>query len=245
MTENKKYLKPPLVEAVFEMFYRTTEWSPVIPGIFYNEIKNNFPIITASQSGFGISFDPKGFKIGGASGEMTQYKSEGNDTIVQLSSNLLTVNKLPEYVSWESYKATIDSTIMAFRKIFNKIEINRIGLRFINKIDIGDSHSFTNFKKYFDVYPIIPNNITKELNSVQLSFESPIIKDIEILAISLATIKKEAKYNSPVLFQLYITRIKDIIGINIEEWIEKAHLELRDTFENSITKLCKKEFDNV
>jgi len=80
---------------------------------------------------------------------------------------------------------------------------------------------------------------------LQLSFESPLIKDTEILAISLATLRKEAKYNSPVLFQIYITRIKDIAGINIEEWIESAHLELRDTFESSITKQCKKEFDNV
>jgi len=245
MADSKKYLNPPLVEAVFELFYRTSEWSPVIPGIFYNEIKNNFPIITTSQSGFGISVDQRGLMIGGGNHELTQYKSEDNQTLVQLSSNLLTVNKLPEYVSWESYKETIESTISALGKIYKKFEINRIGLRFINKIDIGDSHSFTNFKKYFDVYPIIPSNITKELNSIQLSFESPLIKDTEILAISLATLKKEPKYNSPVIFQLYLTRIKDISGIKIEEWIEKAHSELRDTFENSVTKVCKKEFDNV
>lgn len=245
MAESKKYLKPPLVEAVFELFYRTTEWSPVIPGIFYNEIKDKFPNINTNQSGFGIVLDPRGIKIGGGNNELTQYKSQDNQTLVQLSNNLLTVNKLPEYESWESYKETIEDTLKAFRKIYKKVEINRIGLRFINKIDIGDSHSFTNFKKYFDVYPIIPNNITKELNSIQLSFESPLIKDTEILAISLATLRKEANYNSPVILQLYITRIKDISGINIEEWIEKAHLELRDTFENSITKQCKKEFDNA
>jgi uncharacterized protein (TIGR04255 family) len=245
MVDSKKYIKPPLVEAVFELFYRTSEWSPVIPGIFYNEIMNNFPNITNSHSGFGITLDPKGLKIGGGNPELTQYKSAGNDTIVQLSSNLFTINKLPEYVSWSSYKETINTTLQAFRKIYKKIEITRIGLRFINKIDIGNSHSLTNFKKYFVVYPIIPGNITKDLNSLQLSFESPLIKDTEILAISLATLRKEAKYNSPVLFQIYITRIKDIAGINIEEWIESAHLELRDTFESSVTKQCKKEFDNV
>jgi len=245
MADNKKYLNPPLVEAIFELFYRTTEWSPVIPGLFYNEIRNNFPTITTSHGNFNIPFDPKMIMIGGVGGEIAQYKSEGNDTVVQLSSNFLSVNKLPAYVSWESYKELIDNTIMAFRKSFNKFEVNRIGLKFINKIDIGDSHSFTNFKKYFDIYPIIPDDITKEINAIQFSFESPIIKDTEILAISLATLQKEAKYNSPVLLQLYMTRIKNISEIIIEDWIEKAHLVLRDTFENSITKLCKKEFDNV
>ena len=134
---------------------------------------------------------------------------------------------------------------MVKRGYFKKIEINRIGLRFINKIDVGDSHSFSNLKKYFDIYPNIPTNITKEINSIQLSFESPLIKDTEILALSLAALRKEPKYNSPVLLQLYMTRIKDIASIQIEDWIEKAHEELTETFENSITKQCKKEFDNV
>jgi uncharacterized protein (TIGR04255 family) len=245
MPDYKKYLNPPLVEAVFELFYRTTEWSPIIPGLFYTEIKSIFPNITGNQNGFGITLDPMVLKIGGGPHELTQYKSVDNHTIVQLSNNLLIINKLPEYESWESYKKTIEYTILAFRKVFKTFEINRIGLRFINKIDIGDSHSFSNLKKYFEIYPNIPNNVTKEINSMQLSFESPIIKDIEILALSLATLRKEPKYNSPVLLQLYITRIKDIAGVQIEDWIENAHNVLRETFENCVTKQCKKEFDNV
>lgn len=245
MVDSKKYLNPPLVEAVFELSYRSPEWSPIIPGLFYTEIKDRFPNITANQNGFGITLDPMGLKIGGGPSELTQYKSEDNHTLVQLSNNLLTINKLPEYLSWQSYKETIEYTISAFMRVYKKIEINRIGLRFINKIDVGDSHSFSNLKKYFDIYPNTPSNLQKEINSIQLSFESPLIKDTEILALSLVTLRKEPKYNSPVLLQLYMTRIKDMAGIQIGDWIEKAHEELRETFENSITKQCKKEFDNV
>jgi len=88
-------------------------------------------------------------------------------------------------------------------------------------------------------------NINQDLNSIQLLLETPIIKDIEVLGLSLTTIKKEKNYNSPVLFQLYHLRVKDLKGINIEEWIDKAHVELGNIFESSITKQCKKGFDNV
>lgn len=245
MTNSKKYLNPPLVEAVFELFYRSDEWSPVIPGLFYNEVKNEFPVINNNFGGFGIQFDPSGLMLGGANSELIQYRSAQNDKILQLSRNFLTVNKLPVYENWDSYKIMIKSTLGAFKKTINKFEINRIGLRFINKIDIGESHSLKNFKKYFDVYPIIPQNINKELSSIQLSFETHLIKDTEILAVSLSTMKPELKYVSPVLFQLYLTRIKDLSGINVEDWIDNAHTVLKETFENSIKKQAKTEFDNA
>jgi uncharacterized protein (TIGR04255 family) len=245
MNKITKYNNPPLVEAVFELFFQTTNWNPVIPGLFYNEIKEIFPKITSNQTGFGFILDPQGIKIGGGNSDMTQYKNEEGNTIAQLTSGFLTINKLPKYNDWTSFKETIFFVIDALKRTLPPFETIRLGLKFINKIDIGSSHSYENFKKHFEVIPLIPKNFNNNLGSIQINLESPIIPDTEILALSLVSLKKEPNYNAPIMFQLYYTRIKDVTSVVIENWIQEAYLRLYETFDNSLTKSCKNGFNNI
>ena len=235
----KKYTNPPLVEAVFEFFYTSSSWSPVIPGMFFNEIKDKFPVITQNQGGFGFSIDASGVILGGGHNELTQYKNITNDTIIQLSGNLLTVNKLPKYSGWESYLETITYAINALNRVIKVDKINRIGLKAINKIDIKN-HTIEQFKYHFNIYPTLPVNINS-LNSIQINIESPVIENKEILAISLNSLRKEPNYEAPVMFQIYVTRIIDVPE-NIIEWTEQAHKLLYTTFDNSLTIDCKNNF---
>lgn len=243
MDKTHKYTSPPLVEAVFEYFFNSTEWSSIVPGLFYSEIKDKFPNISQNKGGFGVTFDGKGLKIGGGNSDLTQYKNHEGNTIIQLSSNTLTVNKLPKYEGWESFIEIIVYAVESLKKVLNINKVERIGLKSINKIDIK-VHSLENLKKYFTIYPVIPIPSNNNLNSIQLNIETPIIENKEILAILLATLKKEPNYQAPVMFQLYTTRIADVQS-DYREWLEKAHLTLYDSFIQSLTSEAKKQFDNV
>lgn len=242
--QRKKYNNPPLVEAVFEIFFSSSEWSPATPGLFYSEIKDKFPHISQNQGGFGISFDNKGIKIGSGNRYITQFKNQNKDTIIQLADNLLTVNKLPEYHGWEFYIEIINYATEALHKVLRIDQYNRLGLKTINKIEVN-KHSYENFKKYFRILPSIPDdNVKENLNSFQLNFESPLIEQKEILAISLATLREEPKYKAPVMFQIYMTKTREI-DKDFSSWLEHAHKKISETFENGLTKECKKNFDNV
>lgn len=243
MDETYKYTNPPLVEAIFEYFFSSTEWSSIVPGLFYSEIKDKFPNISKNKGGFGVTFDGKGLKIGGGNGDLTQYKNQEGNTIIQLSNNILTVNKLPKYDGWESFIEIIVYAVESLNKVLNIKKVERIGLKSLNKIDIK-SHSLENLRTYFTIYPVIPITSNNNCNSINLNIETPLIENKEILAISLATLKKEANYQAPVMFQLYITRIKDVDS-NYREWLNKAHLTLYNSFIESLTAEAKKQFDNV
>jgi uncharacterized protein (TIGR04255 family) len=244
MAVTKKYKNPPLTEAVFEIFFTCKNWSPIIPGVFYNEIKSDFPNINQAPGGlFGISFDASGFQIGPGANDVTQYKSSDNSTIIQLSNGLFTVNKLPHYEGWENYSKIVLSAIASLRKIIVFETINRLGLKAINKIDLK-KHTYENFKSSFNVFPSIPQGIlSNDLSSIQLNIETPAVPETEILALSLVTLRKEPNYEAPAMLQLYYTRIKDVGGIKIEEWLETAHLALHTAFAATITEQKKKEFD--
>jgi len=241
MAKTKKYSNPPLTEAVFELFFESSNWSPAIPGIFYNKVQKRYPIISQSPGGFGISFGPKGLQLGSGNNDLTQFKSTDGTSIIQLSNNLLTVNKLPEYEGWESYKLMILKALDVLKEVLDVKKVNRIGLKAINKIEINKA-TYENFKEFFTVYPVLPEG--SNTSSIHLNYETPVNFD-SVLAISLATLNKEKEYEAPTLFQLYFTKIKNAKIQEIEDWIEIAHGHLNKAFEVSLTDKCKKSFNNV
>lgn len=243
MPNTHQYKNPPLVEAVFEMFFTSTEWSSIIPGLFYTEIKSQFPKIKQSNIGFGISFDNGGIKIGSGNNEITQYLNNEEDTIIQLSNNMLTVNKLPKYNGWENYRILISFAVDTLKRVLNITSVQRIGLKTLNKIDIG-SHSLANLKKHFTIYPSLPSFLETDINSLQLNIESPIVVNEEIMAILLVTLKREPNYEAPVMFQLYTTKIANVPS-NYQDWLETAHNRIYEIFNQSLTEFSKTEFDNV
>ena len=244
MEENTKYVNPPLTEAVFELFFTANNWSPIVPGAFYGLVKEKYPIITQASGGFGISFGHEGVQFGTGNSDLTQFKSGDGSSIIQLSNNLLTVNKLPKYQGWKSYSEMIIEAVDTLFEVVDISKVNRLGLRTLNKVDIG-THSYENFKRYFNVYPVLPTASRQEINSIQLNYETPIETNKEVLAVSINTLRKEKGYSAPTFFQLYYTRIMDIDVMKILPWIENAHSELYKAFDLSLTSECKKTFNNA
>jgi len=242
MEINKKYKSPPIKEAIFELFFESINWTPATPGIFFNLVKDKFPIIIQLPGGFGISF-MQGIQVGPGNNGIIQFKSEDGKSIIQLSNNLLTVNRLPEYIGWEFYKIMILYSIECLNKSLKITKINRVGLKSINKIDIK-SHSYENFKRCFNVYPTLVDSANTNLNSIILNYESFLNENKDVLAVHIATLNKEIGYEAPALFQLYYTRITDVKENLIEEWLETAHKQLYESFDTILTTECKSSFDN-
>ena len=240
MKTTHKYKNPPLFESVFELFYTTKSWSSIVPGKFYDEVKDKFPKTPQNRERLGVMLNDKELKIG--DNNLIQYKNEKKDTIIQLSQNLLTVNKLPKYEGWEKYVETIVYAVNALKRVLELDNINRIGLKVINKIDI-QSHSLESLKKYLTIYPTIPKNLLNKVNGIRLTVESPLIENEEVLLMLLNTLQKEENYEAPIMFQLYITRISKVPE-DYKDWLEHAHSTLHKTFIESLTDFCKKQFDD-
>jgi len=44
MTSGRKYRKPPVVEALCEIYFAGSNWDETVPGRFYDRVKDNFPV---------------------------------------------------------------------------------------------------------------------------------------------------------------------------------------------------------
>jgi len=241
MTKTHKYKNPPLTEAIFELFFESEGWTPATPGLFYSSVSKDYPIISQTQNGLGFILGPGGFQVETGGNQLTQYRSNDGSSIIQLSNGLLTVNKLPEYSGWESYRESILDAINKLQGLVKIKKVIRLGLKTLNKIDIK-SHSFSEYKKYYTILPTFPESLNFDWKSIQMNFELPKNEENDILAISITTILKEPKFEAPTLMQLYFTRTKNADKVSPQKWIEDAHLNLKQLFESSLTDYCKQNF---
>jgi uncharacterized protein (TIGR04255 family) len=84
-----------------------------------------------------------------------QFVREDESSLIQVGTNLLTVNHLLSYTGWKDFKKLIFETFDIYKNIAKPDSICRIGLRYINRFN----NILTNpaeLKDYFNIYPSIP-----------------------------------------------------------------------------------------
>lgn len=154
---SRKYNNPPIMEALCEFqFVPSQPWDMTIPGLLYEKISGEFPV-KKPQMGFGIGFQPKegGIEQRVEMSQRMQFFSSDKSALVQVGPDLLTVNHLKPYPTWELFKPLILKNLEIYQAITKPKGFKRIGLRYINKIEF-DEHpiELTEYFNYYRVYLI-------------------------------------------------------------------------------------------
>lgn len=246
---SNKYNNPPLEEVVCEIHFGSDEeWDLTYPSGFYDKIKEKFPTKkTKKMPSFGVSVGVQG--VGITPNESQRFILQGwNETenlVAQIADNLLIINSLKPYIHWESFKEIILECLKYYREVANPTSIQKLSLKYINKLDVGNKHSYQELKKIFNILPSIPESIEGDANSLQMIVEIPYNENREILAIQQATLKPEQNKQAPVLFELnYILLNPDAVSFDtFEQWIENAHTRIENVFENGLTDEIKSKFN--
>lgn len=239
----KQYQNPPIVEALCEFqFISDTPWSDTFHELFYEKIKRNFPT-KQKQVNFGIEIKQDNqsveYKQMPAT-ERMQFLNESKVALVQLSPDILTINHLKPYPNWEKFKPSIIDTLKQYCDVVNPKGLKRIGLRYINKIDIKEEKVF--LENYFNFFPKLPDTLPKQHGNFNIRIEFSYEKDK--LLLTFGTIVSGQADVVSFIFDLdYNVNIPTEIKFeNIDSWLDKAHKNIEDTFEACITDKCKMLF---
>lgn len=169
-----------------------------------------------------------GFQIKGEGAEISEhsggqigymFKSDDNSKILQVSTEGFTFNKLPPYQSWELFCHEARALWEMFVNKTKPIKINRIGLRYINRIEIpspikgiGD-YILTRPK----LAPGIQNSITNSLMKVELA-----LNNIGATAIITETFgnKIEQSLNNklPLIFDIDVIKFVVLDPMDSKVW---------------------------
>ncbi len=236
----KKYQKSPLTEVVAQFnFIPSSEWNGTIPGIIYGTIKKDFPIIKQRQGMIGIQIptsDRNKRKIEPV--ELVQFWNNENNLLVQSGKDIITINALKPYPTWEKFYPHIIKTFNAYRKIAEPKGLSRVSLRYINSIEVATKNFKFENNFQFDIPK--PKNLNQDLRYFNTHFEYN-LNDCDVISQKIANAASPNKNSKVIILELEVIMNKlDGLKINdVESWLEKSHQIINDTFEASVAESLK------
>jgi uncharacterized protein (TIGR04255 family) len=239
---SKKYVTPPIIEAACEIgFPAETEFDPTTPGILYTAIKDRFPKRgKRSQRGIGFGSEPSQVQL--VMIEAAQFTNESETMSVIVSPKSLLVSAVAPYPTWEVYKECISHVLTEYQKIVKLTHVGRLGLRYINHVKLAGEE----LTKYFRLGPSLPDGISTDLSSLNLTFVTAFNSDHEALRV-IFDCPGIASGNVEPIIRLdldYSTTDKTTVRIqDLDAWLESAHSIIETYFEASITDVLRKRFD--
>lgn len=99
------------------------------------------------------------------------YVSADKRKIVQTRLNSFTFNRLKPYDNWESFSRQARELWEHYRELFSPINIGRLGLRYLNRIEIP--LPVADLKAFCVLIPDVPQDIAQNLSEFFLRFVVP------------------------------------------------------------------------
>ncbi len=123
---SRRYELSPIIEALCQIqFEPDSSWDLTIPGLIYEKVQKTFPKrnqIAQINIGIAANAEVIGQQIGAL--PLMQFLSEAGNTLIQVGQNLLTVNQLKPYTSWQQFLPLIEQGLQAYREAANPKQVH-------------------------------------------------------------------------------------------------------------------------
>jgi uncharacterized protein (TIGR04255 family) len=157
--QRRRYRNPPIQEALVEFHTGPgQDWDPTILGKLHEKVKAAYPGKPRQQKLFQASIraadgQPSGISVQEGIGRFQLVDADGH-RIISLGPDVLSVNVLKPYDGWEHFKPRIEAALRAYVEVSGADKVNRIGVRYVNKIVVPASN--IPLPQYFLVGPSMP-----------------------------------------------------------------------------------------
>jgi uncharacterized protein (TIGR04255 family) len=255
MTENasplpgileRRYNRPPVVEALCEVYFSGSHWGPSVDDRFHERVRGEFPQKSQmEQIGFEVQLGP------GQAGTRAlpveprwRLAKEDQSRFLQLSRDLLVVNQLRPYPHYEEWSELAHRSIEAYRQVASPAGVTRLGLRYINRLDIPLTAPIVRMEDYFHIYPHIPSSLGDTHGPFMLQLVMIPLRSGHNLTLTLATGPPQRQGFLSFLLDLYeVVELggREVFG-DLRRWLDDAHENIVNTFENTITAASRELF---
>lgn len=170
------------------------------------------------------------------------FRSANENKIVQARLDGFTFNKLKPYENWKNFYGEARSLWELYKKIINPIRVDRIGLRYINRIEMPIP--FADFNEYILTNPHVAPELPQALSHFFMRIEIP-NDEIGALALIILTIQKPNELNKlPLIFDIDVFKNANYSDEMSEMWGDFNNLRnfKNEIFFNSLTDKAKELF---
>lgn len=156
------YARPPVLEAVIGITFAQPITEAALAAIDRRLGKYYLVRSDHDQMNFEMSatIGADNRPVVGAQGHTTRghrRSNPGMDEIAILMPDSLTVSQLAPYPGWEAYFARFQRDFKAHKRPGTHRAISRVGLRYINRVDIPATGNVVEHEQFVNVYPRVPD----------------------------------------------------------------------------------------
>jgi uncharacterized protein (TIGR04255 family) len=237
-----KYNRAPITEAVLELRFTHPQPKDVAEkaaaslekSYFYNELEQSLSFsLEANVAKVETKWEGK------------KLSSLDRADVVIFRTSAFVCSRLAPYMGWEEFLPQARRAWEIWRKHAGSVEIARIGLRYVNRIDIplkeGQSIDVEN---YLCVLPKSPDSFKLPMINYLVQIVRPLETDGCNVLLTSATIPSPLVNTLSLALDLDVFRETDIPRREDELWalINRMRDHKNFVFENSITDLARKLF---
>ncbi|MBI5699442.1 TIGR04255 family protein [Candidatus Saganbacteria bacterium] len=234
MVDHPKLHKSPLIESLFEIQFNPVSDYALFAGSVYSSIKNDF-------SNTELLVPPELPDIGEWP-KILRHRFKRNDgsALFQLGNGIMSVN-LTKYDKFTHFISLIKNILREIIAINSNIQVNRLGLRYINRIPLNN-------KSVADVLSInisTPTKLSNQIEAINIRIMLKQTKSGKIL-LRITNPIENGKPLDEIIFDLDCSVILENVPIDIrhiEEWINTAHDSIYDNFIGSLNSEYKKAIE--
>jgi uncharacterized protein (TIGR04255 family) len=245
---SKKYRNAPIIEAVCEFrFPNEVKWDLTIPGLLYEKIKNEFPV--REQRWFQeveTTKTPQGVEQQVRANERALLFADDRKSFVQIGTHLLAINCLKPYPAWNGFLPKIETALHALTQIVSIGQLQRIGLRYINRVGIAQEPF--RLEEYFEFRPFLGGGLpATTMTDFLVGCVLPFSGERDSCKIQLATVVPDQPGGRAFLLDLdyFLSQPDSILADQALEWVENAHRQVENLFEGCITNRLRDLFQEV
>ncbi len=235
------------MEVVCEfLFEDDADWDLTIPGLLYERLNNVFPkrrqtvAFSATLEAGAQGVNQRVFGT-----ERSQFWSDDESSLVQVSPHFLAVNHLKPYPGWEHFRPRINDALQEYRAVANPDGLRQVRLNYINRIDFDEGE--VEPSEYMDFYPYVGPRLPKDYFNTAVSVQFPLHGGRDILQVRLHQADNADVATVAFILDLNIFLARsDAMSFNdVSGWLEEAHVEVSRAFEGCIKPLLRERFRKV
>jgi uncharacterized protein (TIGR04255 family) len=238
---SKTYGKSPITQAVCEFQLRSSkEWDWTVPGLVYQEIQSEFPVKREERS-FEIRVSPLPGQYvqqqAGSGLAKMHFLTKDELAMVQVGPDLLAVNVMAPYPGWDQYRRLIQRQFEVYLKVANPESFKRIGLRYINQIELPvKAEKGVEFTEYFLYYPHLPENIEQKHGPFFMRVTHVFANERDMMNLALANVSVPSGNLAYVLDIDYaLMKPQEVELKRGLDWAQEAHGRIEAMFEACLT----------
>lgn len=238
-----EYKRPPITEAVIEIRLEQPLSQTEVEKL-HQRFREDYAF-SENFAAYGLEVDAAARRAN-LEEQSSGYKLSSSDRadVLLVTSAHMSCSRLAPYVGWDRFRARAEDHWRSWKRVTGYRKIRRIGVRFINRIDIPAARGeAVKIPDYLRVYP--EARAVKRLQSYAMQMSGPLEEDSCRLVINSSLVPSPLVDHISVVLDIDISREGDAPQRDDEIWalIDRIRVHKNQIFEESVTEKARGLFN--